>query len=178
VQSEESERKRKRLRRASFWLGGGLLVFAALRSIDVTQTDGTGPVDQAANGSVTRTIRVKAVDVQPADPNRPEVERGVSNLIAGETTSISAQDLTSDSPLVLDLLLPAALPSADALPARIISMDGNGELKLPDAVVATDRDKARVQIESGWLSAGRYQIEIETTERSQLALRRYVLEVR
>ena len=57
-------------------------------------------------------------------------------------------------------------------------MDGSGELKLPDAVVATDRDKARVQIESGWLSAGRYQIEIETTERSQLALRRYVLEVR
>ena len=84
MQSEESERKRKRLRRASFWLGGGLLIFAALRSIDVTQTDRAGPVDQAANGSVTRTIRVKAVDVQPADPNRAKVEREKIEALAKE----------------------------------------------------------------------------------------------
>jgi hypothetical protein len=51
-------------------------------------------------------------------------------------------------------------------------------LKLPDAVVATDRGEVRVEIENGWLSPGRYLIEIETTEKSHLALRRYVLEVR
>ena len=70
------------------------------------------------------------------------------------------------------------MPSADALPARIVAMDGSGELKLSDAVVAGDRDRVRVQIESGWLSPGRYRIEIETTEQSQLALRHYTLEVR
>jgi hypothetical protein len=51
-------------------------------------------------------------------------------------------------------------------------------LKLPDAVVANDRGKVQVQIESGWLSPGRYLIEIETTEPSPLAPRRYLLEVR
>ena len=178
MRGEKSERKRRRLERVAVWLGAGLLVIAALRSISVTETDRATRVDQAADESVMRSIRVKTVDLHPADPNRPEVERGVFDLTAGETTSIAAQDLPTERPLVLDLLLPAALPNADALPARIISMDGSGELKLPDAVVATDRDRVRVQIESGWLSPGRYRIEIETAERSQLALRRYPLEVR
>ncbi len=178
MQGEESERRRRRLGRVAVWLGAGLLVIAAMRSISVTDTDSTGPVDQPANESDLRTIRVKTVDRHPADPNRPEVERGVFDLTAGETTSIAAQDLPTERPLVLNLLLPAALPSADALPARILSMDESGELKLPDAVVSTDRDRVRVQIESGWLSPGRYRIEIQTTEQSQLALRRYPLEVR
>ena len=178
MHGDDSERKRRRLGRLAFWLGAVLLVMAAMRSISVTETDRTDPVDRAADGSVMRKIRVKTVDLHPANPNRPEAERGVFDLTAGETTSISAQDLPSERPLVLDLLLPAALPSADALPARIISMDGSRELKLPDAVVAANRDRVRVQIESGWLSPGRYRIEIETAERSELALRRYPLEVR
>jgi hypothetical protein len=44
-------------------------------------------------------------------------------------------------------------------------------------VVASDRDRVRVQIESGWLSPGRYRIEIETTEQSDLAPQRYLLEI-
>lgn len=56
-------------------------------------------------------------------------------------------------------------------------MDGSGELKLPNAVVATDGNRVRVQIESGWLSPGRYQIEIQSTERGHLALQRYLLEI-
>ena len=178
MQAEESQRKRRGLGRVAVWLGVVLLVVAALRSISVTDTDPTDPVDQVADESVMRTIRVKTVDLHPADPNRPEIERGVFDLTLGETASIAAQDLPTERPLVLNLLLPAALPSADALPARIISMDGSGELKLPDALVAADRDRVRVQIESGWLSPGRYRIEIETAERSELALRRYPLEVR
>ena len=125
-----------------------------------------------------RTIRVKTVDLHPANPNRPEAERGIFDLTAGETTSIFARDLPGERPPVLDLLLPAALPSADALPVRIISMDGSGELKLSGAVVATDRDRVRVQIENGWLSPGSYRIEIEATERSELAPQRYRLEIR
>ena len=178
MHGDDSERKRKKLGRVAFWLGAVLLVMAAMRSISVTETDRTDPVDRAADGSVMRKIRVKTVDLHPANPNRPKVERGVFDLTAGETTSISAQDLPSERPLVLDLLLPAALPSADALPTRIISMDGSGDLKLSGAVVAIDRDRVRVQIESGWLSPGSYRIEIEATERSDLAPQRYLLEVR
>jgi len=107
-----------------------------------------------------------------------QVERVDFDLTAGETMSVAAQDLPTERPLALNLLLPAALPSADALPARIVAMDGSRELKLPDAAVANDRGKVQVRIESGWLSPGRYLIEIETTEPSDLALRGYPLEVR
>ncbi len=178
MQAEESKSKRRRLGRVAVWLGALLLVIAALQSISITDTDGTGSVDQAADESEMRTIKVKTVDLHPADPNRPAVERGVFDLNPDESTSIVAQDLPTETPLVLNLLLPAALPSADALPARIISVDGSRELQLPDALVAADRDRVRVQIESGWLSPGRYRIEIETAERSQPTLRRYPLEVR
>jgi hypothetical protein len=178
MQAEEPKPKRQRLGRVAVWLGAVLLGIAALQSISVTDTEPTGSVDQAADESEMRTIKVKIVDLHPVDPNRPAVERGVFDLNPDESTSIAARDLPTETPLVLNLLLPAALPSADALPARIISVDGSRELKLPDALVAADRDRVRVQIESGWLSPGRYRIEIETAERSQPTLRRYPLEVR
>jgi hypothetical protein len=125
-----------------------------------------------------RKIRVKTVDLHPANPNRSGAERSVFDLTAGATTSISTQVLPSGRPLVLDLLLPAALSSADALPARIISLDGSGELKLFGAVVATERDRVRVQIESGRLSPGRYRIEIEAADGSDWAPQPYLLEIR
>ena len=178
MQGEESGRKRRRLGLGACWLGAGLLVIAAIQSISVKDADRTGPADEATNRPVVRTIRVQTVDLHTADPNRPEVERGDFDLTAGETTSISAQDLPTEHPLVLNLLLPAALPSADALSVRIVAMDGSGELKLSNAVGANEGDRVRVQIESGWLSPGRYRIEIETPEQSQPALRHYPLEVR
>ena len=178
MRGDNSEKKRRGLGRLAFWLGVVLLVMGAMRSISVTETDRTGRIDQGADESEMREIRVKTVELHPANPNRPEAESGVFDLTAGEKTSISNEDLPSERPLVLNLLLPAALPSADVLPARIISMDGGGESKLSGAVVATDRDRVRVQIESGWLSPGSYQIEIEATEGSDLAPQRYLLEVR
>jgi hypothetical protein len=178
MQAEASKRKHRRLGRVAFWLGAGLLVVAAIRSISVTDTNQTGPVDEVDDQVSIRTIRVKTVDIHPANPNQPKAERGDLDLKAGETISVALQELPTERPLVLNLLLPAALLSADALPARIVALDGSRELKLSDALVANDRDEVRVQIESGWLSPGRYRIEIETTEQSPLALRRYLLEVR
>jgi hypothetical protein len=159
------------------FLGAALLVIAVLRTVDVTSVDRTGPVDQTANGSALRTIRVRTVDRDPTGTNTRKIEHGVFDLIAGETTSIPSQDLPTERPLVLNLLLPASLTSADALPVRVLAMDGSGELKLSDGLVATDSNRVRVQIESGWLSPGSYRIEIETTEGSELALRSYLLEI-
>jgi len=149
-----------------------------MRSISVTDTDPTDSVDRAADGSEMRAIRIKTVEHHPSNPNRPEVERGDFDLTAGETKSIDARDLPTERPLVLNLLLPADLPSEDALSARIISMNGSGESKLLDAMIATDGDRVRVRIESGWLSLGRYRIEVQAAEQPQLVLRRYLLEIR
>ncbi len=186
MQSEESQWKRRWFVRAAYCLGAGLLVIAAVRSVHVTNEGGADPVDRIASEADLRTIRVKTVGLHSMDSNWGKVDQGDFDLIEGETKLIAAQDLPTERPLILNLILPAALSSADALPARIISFDEGGELKppdprelkLPDAVVAAGRNRARAQIESGWLSPGSYRIEIETTERSQPALRRYEFEVR
>ena len=173
--AEESKPKHRMLGRVVLWLGAGLLVVAVIRSISVTETEQSDSTDDWVS---MRSIKVKTVDDRPANPNEPEAERVDFDLTAGETMSVAVKDLPTERPLALNLLLPAALPSADVLPARIVAMDGSRELKLPDAVVANDRGKVQVQIESGWLSPGRYRIEIKTTEPSHLALRRYLLEIR
>jgi hypothetical protein len=147
-----------------------LLVIALLRSVSLTGTDGADAVD----GSKLRAIRVKPADLRPVELSAPRVGKGVFDLTAGETTSIAARELATGGPQDFDLLLPVVLPNSDALPARIVSMDGSRELKLPDAVVAAGRDRVRVRVESGWLSPGRYRIELESTER----IRPPVLEIR
>jgi hypothetical protein len=154
------------------------LAVAAFQSIRVTDTDPRSSGDQAVDRPGLRTIRLKTVDLEPVDVSPAKAELADFDLIAGETTSVVAQELPTARPLTLNLLLPAGLSSAAGLPARILAMDGSRELKLSDAVVGDDRDRVRVQLESAWLTPGRYLIEIETTERSHLALRRYQLEVR
>jgi len=175
MQANESKPKQRTLGRVFFWLGAALLAVAVIRSISVTEPEQTGPTDDRVG---IRSVKVKTVDAHPANPNEPAVEPAELDVTAGETISIEAQDLPTERPLTLNLLLPAALPSADALPARIVAMDGSRELKLQDAVVADDRDRVELRIESGWLSPGRYLIELETTEQSHFAVRRYVIEVR
>ena len=178
MRDEEPENDRRRLGRVAFWLGVVLLVIAAARSINVTDSDPTRGVEAGADESEMRTIRVKTIDLDEVDPNRQAIKAGVFDLTAGETTSISVQDLPTDHPLALDLIQPASLPSAAALSARITSLDGGGELKSSGAVVGTDRDRVRIQIETGWLSPGRYRIEIEGTEQPRLASQTYLLEIR
>jgi hypothetical protein len=175
MQAEESKQKHRTLGRVVLWLGAGLLVVSVIRSVSVTETEQTGPTDDRVG---VASIKVKTVDDYRANPNEPEVERVDFDLTTGEAMSVAVKDLPTERPLALNLLLPTALQSADALPARIVAMEGSRELKLPDALVANDRGKVQVQIESGWLSPGRYQIEIKTTEPSHLALRRYLLEIR
>lgn len=175
MRADESKPKQRTLGRVFFWLGAALLAVAVIRSTSVTEPEPTGPTDDRVG---IRSVKIKTVDTHPANPNEPPVEPADLDLTAGEAISIEARDLPTERPLTLNLLLPAALPSADALPARIVAMDGSRELKLPDAVVAAARDRVELRIESGWLSPGRYLIELETTEPSHFAVRRYVIEVR
>ena len=147
MQVEVSKRKNRNIGRLAFWLGAVLLVIAMFRSISVTEPDETSSFDVVDDRVGVRTIKVKAVDVHPANPNPLENDRGDFELTAGETFSVAMQDIPTERPLVLNLLLPAALPSADALSARIIAMDGSQELKLSDAVVAADRGELRLALE-------------------------------
>jgi len=180
MHDERSIRKRRRLGRVLGWLGAALLVVAVLQSVQLKDTDEDSPRSEqpAVNPADLHTIRVKTVDLDPAEVNRSAVERADFELVAGETTSLVAADLPAGRPLVLDLLLPAALPSAAGLSARIVALNGSRELDLTGALAATDRDRARVEIDRAWLTAGDYRIEIARAEPSERAPWRYRLEVR
>jgi len=178
MHDEESNRKRRRLGRVLGWLGAALLVVAVLQSVQLTDTDSTRPGEQAASPDDLHAIRVKTVDLDPAAANRAAVARADFELVAGATTSLRAPDLPAGRPVVLDLLFPATLPSADGLSARIIASDGTRELNLTDVLSVIDHNRARVEIERAWLTAGDYRIEIATAEPSERAPWRYRLEIR
>jgi hypothetical protein len=79
--------------------------------------------------------------------------------------------------VVLDLQL--GEPSADDEPlAGRILAEGRAPLQIAGAIGGEDRRIARVEIPAGWLSPGRYIVEVRTSERTHLPLRRYALEVR
>jgi hypothetical protein len=177
MQGEGSEQNRKRLGRVAFWLGAGMLVIAVMQSVRVTDTDSTDSGDQADDSSALRSIRVKTVDIPPSDPSWRKGENGDFELIAGKAQSISAANLPVGRPLTLNLILPADRPAGGGLRAQIISMVGDRRLKLPDAHVTADGDRARVEIESGWLSPGRYRIEIEDAGQSTPRRKRYLIKI-
>ena len=87
------------------------------------------------------------------------------------------RDLPKTGALAIGLAL--AEPSADAnpLPAQVFSMSDRRKLEMgarldPTLTVAT------IEIESGWLVPDTYLVQLRTTERSVLPLRRYVIVVR
>jgi hypothetical protein len=77
----------------------------------------------------------------------------------------------------VDLLLPDPIEGDEPLGFRIVSPDGR-RLEGQASPGGDDRRRARVQIEPGWLSQGRYLVELRTREKSHFPIRRFVLDVR
>jgi hypothetical protein len=97
-------------------------------------------------------------------------------LVWGETGApVSASALPTDAPFVIDLDLPVAIdPGADVLASRILTL-GRPPLELDGAVGGAARDVVRLEVPPGWLAPGSYLIEVRTTERNPLPLRRFAL---
>ena len=163
--------------RLALWIGAALLATAVIWCVRATDSDREGLPDVDDSRPAAPETLVRNTETPPLDTARAEVAADALELVAGETTSIPVGSLPKGRPLVLHLVVPVALPVMDALPARIVAMDDGRELKLSDAAVAAARDRVSVEIDAGWLAPGRYLIEIQTTELSHFALRRYLLEI-
>jgi len=98
-------------------------------------------------------------------------------IFSGETLEISADALPAGRAVALNLQLAEPSANSEPLAGRILS-EGRVPLDLSAAIRGEDRRTARVEIEAGWLSPGRYVIEVQTTERTHFPLRRYALEIR
>ncbi len=110
-------------------------------------------------------------------PTQPgaAAEPGSLAVDSGQTLRLPAARL-AQARLAVDLLFPEPSTSAGPLSARILAPDGR-VLELEAAVGGADRRRASIEIDSAWLSPGRYIVELQTTERSHFPLRRYALEV-
>jgi hypothetical protein len=105
--------------------------------------------------------------------------RGALVIESGETLTIEAGALPSSGTLTVELRLPPpADPATAVLEARIIDPQ-SGVTKLSAQIGEDDRAGAVIRIPTDTLRlAGRYIVELETTELSHFPLRRYAIEVR
>jgi hypothetical protein len=127
----------------------------------------TGPREGAPAESPAGAVRDAGM-LGPAD----------FSLLSGETLEISADALPAGRPVALRLQLGEPSANAAPRPGRIL-VEGREPLELRAAIEGEDRLTARVEVEAGWMATpGRYIVEIRTTERSHLPLRRYAIEVR
>jgi hypothetical protein len=113
-------------------------------------------------------------EAAPAPPD-PDLEGLV--LQSGATLEIARASLSSDEPVVVNLLLPEPSQTSEPLAVRVLAFDGR-ILETRGALHEADRRSARFELQADWLSPGRYLIEMKTTERTHFPLRRYALEVR
>ncbi len=112
----------------------------------------------------------------PGDLATTNAPSDVRRIASGTALSLSRSEVPATG-LVVELELPVApSPGAASLPGRVIDEDRR-TVEIVARIDPALPGWVRVEIPPGFLSAGRYVIEVETTERTHLPLRRYVLEI-
>jgi hypothetical protein len=139
--------------------------------------DGSREVPDVVLPNHAETQTAPSAEPPPVTPEKDVIGPEDLTLLAGQTLEISADALPAGRAVALNLQLAEPSANNDPLAGRILS-EGRVPLGLSAAILGEDRRTARVEIEAGWLSAGRYVIEVQTTERTHFPLRRYALEVR
>ncbi len=107
----------------------------------------------------------------PSAPSAP-----AQRIAEGGRLSVDAASLRDGEVLALGLALSDEARGSEPLPVRIVSVDGR---RIETTAVPAEGDGSglRLELDPEWLEPGRYLIEISTTEKIHLPLRRYVLEV-
>ena len=123
------------------------------------------------------------------DPSRPSYAPGTPpgepaaaletdyHIVEGGRLSVDAASLPKNEVITLGLALPDEAHGGELLPVRIVDVGGR-RLEITATPLAGRNGGVRLEIDSDWLTPGRYMIEISTFEETPLALRRYVFELR
>lgn len=156
----------------------GVLLAAATVGFLVWWAPASEQEGSARLGEGTPSRPAAAREASPVAPlvDLRETSLETLSIRSGDTLEIPAGTLAGDEPTVMDLLFPKPTEAAQ-LPVRVLAFDGR-QLESRGAIRADDRRSASVEIPAGWLSPGRYLIELKTTEQTHFPLRRYVVEVR
>lgn len=117
-----------------------------------------------------------AQGTQPASDSPPALPEPDYLISESGRLEISAESLAEGEMLTLGLALSDDARAADALEVRVISLDGR-VLDISALPLSGEGTGVQLAIDAGWLQPGSYMIQIKTTEKSALPLRRYVLVV-
>ena len=114
----------------------------------------------------------------PARPAAvPVVEIPVPRIAAGGRLTLDATALPDAGSLTLNLELSDEARGSATQTVRVISVDGR-RMDTTASSLPGAGSGVRLEIASGFLSPGRYMIEIDTEDAHPLQIRRYVLEIR
>ena len=115
----------------------------------------------------------------PARQVRPTTDLdGVLQVASGDVIFVEAGQVEAAGTIRLELLLPIASIDDSARPVRVYA-EHQAPIHLETSPFGSDRTRARIDLAPGTLNQpGRYIIEIETTEKSHIPLRRFAIEVR
>lgn len=114
----------------------------------------------------------------PSEQADPAVaETGIATLASSGTLEIDRASLVPGEPLSLHLQLGDPAAGAEPIAGRLV-VEGREPVDLTDVLLSAEPGVAHLELDSRLLSPGRNIIEIKTTERSHIPLRRYVVEVR
>lgn len=100
---------------------------------------------------------------------------------AGQTVAIDADDLPETGTIGVDLVLGEASADGRPLSGRILSFDVSRENRVREIeaqVIGSERLVARVELPVDFLIEDLYLLEIKTTEKTALPVRRYRVEIR
>ena len=116
----------------------------------------------------------------PAPPKKAAVQGAESRVLriaAQGRLTIDHAALPNEGMLTLDLELADEVRGSGKRAVRVISTDGR-RIDTMASPLPGAGSGVRLEIDPGFLTAGRYMIEIDTVGKHPLQIRRYVLELR
>ncbi len=155
------------------WVAG--LAGLAVLAISFWLTAGDSPEPRAAAGDAPAP-HAPATGPAPS-PAAPTVAGPGLRIAAHGRLTLDVDALPHAGPLTLSLDLSDEARGRGVRPARVISEDGR-RIDTTVSLLPGNGSGVRLEIDPGFLSAGRYLIEVDTEEKRPLQLRRYVLEVK
>lgn len=157
------------------FVGIAFVVGAALALVSTFRGDGgdVATPDSEAAAPLVPGQRAASHEVEIVPPVIP----ADFMLQTAETAVIRSSEFPQDRPVRLGLMLPVPATRFEPLRAKIVDENGR-TLDAKAFVQGAEKASANLEIETDWLSPGRYLIHLTTQELAALPLRRYPLEVR